>query len=69
MSTSCYLISTNGDIFEHPDREGVSRLIAFGGAETTLMFNYRTAFNEIWDNSVLKNKHRYDAIYHPTLEL
>lgn len=61
LAVSTYLISTSGAVFNHPDREGIARLIAYGGREKTLYFNYRTEYNEMWDSPELENKLRYDA--------
>jgi beta-lactamase superfamily II metal-dependent hydrolase len=58
-----YLFSTNGARFKHPDREGVARVIQSGGKDTSLYFNYKTEFNEIWDDEKLTRKHGYNTIY------
>jgi len=58
-----YLFSTNGAIFNHPDAEGVARVIKYGGKKIELLFNYRTEFNEVWDNDKLKDKYGYKATY------
>jgi beta-lactamase superfamily II metal-dependent hydrolase len=56
-----YLISTNGKKFKHPSTEAIARIISFGGG--TLHFNYRTAFNKMWDDKALKKKHKYATLY------
>ncbi len=56
-----YLISTNGKKFKHPSKEAIARIIAFGGG--TLHFNYRTEFNEMWDDKTLMKKHKYTTRY------
>lgn len=38
-----YLVSTNGDKHEHPDREAIARVLKFGGEHPTLWFNYTPA--------------------------
>lgn len=43
-----YLISTNGDIFEHPDTEAIARIIKYGGRSLTIFFNYRSDTTRIW---------------------
>ncbi|HEY0859276.1 MAG TPA: hypothetical protein VGE16_19565 [Albitalea sp.] len=58
-----YLVSTNGNLFYHPDREAIARVIVFGGANPALFFNYRSRFNELWDEPNLKERHGYSAIY------
>jgi hypothetical protein len=66
-----YLISSNGEVFRHPHREAVARILAFGRAEPdrplTLVFNYRTQWTSVWDNPELKTRWNYQAIY-PTVE-
>ena len=58
-----YLISTNGDHFCHPDREAVGRIIKYGGDRPTLLFNYRSKYNEVWERPDLQEKYRYLARY------
>jgi hypothetical protein len=47
-----YLISTNGDHFNHPDREAIGRVIRYGGEQPRLWFNYRTDCLFDSDNAV-----------------
>ncbi|NOK34753.1 MBL fold metallo-hydrolase [Corallococcus exercitus] len=63
LSCSRYLISTNGDVFEHPDIEAVGRILTFGGHSPELFFNYRSDTTRVWDGKALKNKHGYRAHY------
>jgi hypothetical protein len=63
-----YLVSTNGAVFEHPDREGIARLIACGGREPTVYFNYQTDFNKMWGALMLESRYRYEAKYQSKLE-
>jgi hypothetical protein len=56
-----YLISSNGKRFSHPSTEAIARIISFSGG--TLHFNYRTEFNEMWDDKLLKKKHKYTTQY------
>lgn len=59
-----YLISTNGAQFEHPDKEAVQRIIGrTQGHGLTLYFNYRSAFNEGWDDADLQKTLGYTAVY------
>jgi hypothetical protein len=56
--------STNGKQFRHPDAVAVSRiLVATDTAE--LVFNYRTAFNEVWDDRRLRRRYGYTTRYPP----
>ncbi len=43
-----YLISTNGNIFEHPDAEAIARIIMYGGRSPTIFFNYLSDTTKIW---------------------
>lgn len=59
-----FLISTNGDIFEHPDKEAVERIIARSVHQPpTLYFNYRVASTEPWEDSKLQKKLGYATVY------
>ncbi len=58
-----YVFSTNGSIFKHPDQETVARVIVGAENQPELVFNYRSARNEIWDLDFLKNKYKYSAKY------
>lgn len=44
----CYLVSTNGDRFGHPDHEALARVIVKGGPDAALLFNYESTFNRRW---------------------
>jgi hypothetical protein len=48
-----YLVSSNGNIFYHPDREAMARVILNGGKRPMLCFNYRSPLNELWDAPAL----------------
>jgi beta-lactamase superfamily II metal-dependent hydrolase len=63
LSCSRYLISTNGDVFEHPDIEAVGRVITLGGPSPELFFNYRSDTTKVWDNDALRSKHGYRTHY------
>ena len=63
LSCRDYLISTNGDQFGHPDREAIARLIAHGGPQPRLWFNYRSRHNEVWAKPALQKKYGYSASY------
>jgi hypothetical protein len=57
-----YLVSTNGDIFGHPDPVAVSRIVA-AGDDVTLEFNYRAVSTERWDSSRMRRRFRYRTVY------
>jgi len=56
-----FLISTNGDQFDHPDRECIARVIRFGKPER-LYFNYRSRFTRPWLNDTAQRQYGYAAI-------
>jgi len=61
-----YLISTNGDRFKHPDREAIARIIKYGkygGNHPKLYFNFRTEWNNVWEQKPLQEKYGYAAFY------
>lgn len=58
-----YLVSTNGDIFRHPDAEALARVVKFGGGRPELVFNYVSSFNAMWDNPQLTEKFNYRTTY------
>lgn len=57
-----FLFSSNGSIYKHPAKQAVSRVIQHSD-EPRLLFNYRTPFTEIWDNSNLKLIYKYATDY------
>jgi len=65
QSVDCrhYMFSTNGAINEHPHKEAVARVLAYGTPGATLHFNYRTKFNEIWDVPGWQQKYEYHVEY------
>jgi beta-lactamase superfamily II metal-dependent hydrolase len=63
LSCDTYLFSTNGAYHKHPDREGVARVIKYGGKGVRLAFNYRTEYTSIWDDPLLMEAHEYSVSY------
>jgi hypothetical protein len=66
VKTLRYLFSSNGAYFNHPDQEAVARVLvegADGAANRTLLFNYRSEENEVWDDPSLMEEWRYQAVY------
>jgi beta-lactamase superfamily II metal-dependent hydrolase len=63
IKTSRYLFSTNGSSHDHPDQETVARVLKAKQGHATLIFNYRSDENKIWDNQDLKDHFDYDTIY------
>jgi CHAT domain len=60
-----YFVSSNGNIFYHPDREAMARVILHGGNRPMLCFNYRSPLNELWDAPALKALYDYRTEYPP----
>lgn len=58
-----YLVSTDGAIYGHPHHAPISRVVVDGDEDATLYFNYRTKWNEGWDDDDLKEEFRYAAVY------
>lgn len=58
-----YLFSSNGSRYGHPDKAGVARVIHWGGSRLKLYFNYRSEFNELWDDDSLRDEYGYAAFY------
>jgi len=58
-----FAISTNGSISHHPARVTVARVIKLAGEGTELLFNYRTEYNDCWDNEILKMEYSYSTTY------
>lgn len=62
LDCETFLISTNGKRFSHPNRESIARVIHRGG-KPRLVFNYRSEFNECWDDKDLMHEHGYKVEY------
>jgi hypothetical protein len=63
IDCSRYLVSTNGDYFNHPDAEAIARVIIDGGEQPDIFFNYKTEQNSCWGESSLMRRYKYRAIY------
>lgn len=60
LQSPAYLLSTNGEQFQHPDEECLARIVRLGEPER-LYFNYRTEFTEPWLSEAAQQEHRYAA--------
>jgi hypothetical protein len=58
-----YLISTNGDHFCHPDRQAIARIIKYSSTQPAIYFNYRSAFNSVWERPNLQEQYHYVTQY------
>ena len=67
LQCSKFLFSTNGQQFEHPDPEAVARVVKYGrtddGPDPKLFFNYKSAFNKMWNQPGLPDLHEYEVEY------
>lgn len=57
-----YLFSSNGCRYKHPSRQAVARVVKHG-KNPNLIFNYRTEFNAIWDEAILKHIHKFSTTF------
>ncbi len=57
-----YLFSTNGARYKHPDKSAVARVIHHSD-NPNLLFNYQSAYTQIWDNQLLQACDRYSVTY------
>lgn len=62
MACPRYIFSSNGKRFKHPSRPAVARVIRHG-KQPLLVFNYRSEFTEVWDNTLLQAGHPYATEY------
>ena len=62
---SDYVVSTNGDRFNHPDDEALARVVTGRDEDITLWFNYRNARTERWGDPALRRRHSFCAQYPP----
>lgn len=58
-----YLVSTNGSQFKHPSAQAIARVLKHGGEQKELIFNYRTQYNEVWDESSLQERYGYTTTF------
>jgi beta-lactamase superfamily II metal-dependent hydrolase len=58
-----WLISTNGDLHEHPDKPAIESIIKGSIRPPTLWFNYRSAYTKGWEKGAQKPGARYRAKY------
>jgi hypothetical protein len=58
-----YLVSTNGSIFYHPDREAIARVVLHGGDRPTVVFNARTDLTAFWADTALQGRYGYTTVY------
>lgn len=64
LTASTWIFSSNGaNNTKHPHKEAVARVLQYGYGTKTLVFNYRTKFNDMWDNYELMDEFEYKVVY------
>ncbi len=63
VSCRRFLVSSNGDQFNHPDAAVIDALIARGIPKLELHFNYLTDTTRPWSNKKDQTKRRFKALY------
>lgn len=64
LSAPTWIFSSNGaGNTKHPHKESVARVLHDGKDVKTLIFNYRTGFNDVWDDQDLMEEFGYDVTY------
>lgn len=62
IDTKNMLVSSNGDRYEHPDKECIANLLEKNKG-LKFYFNYYSKQNKVWDDAALQKKYGYKAIY------
>jgi hypothetical protein len=68
IESPIYLVSTNGDQFQHPDEECIARIIRYGKPEK-LYFNYETQFTKPWLSADAQSANGYAAVVRKDADL
>lgn len=58
-----YVLSSNGDLFHHPDDQAVARVVLHAPPTPTLWFNYDNARTRRWADAALRARYGYDVRY------
>ncbi len=58
-----YVVSTNGDRFDHPDDIALARVVTAGPCGLTLWFNYATPATQRWGDPTLTQRYGFSARY------
>jgi len=57
------LVSSDGKRYKHPDEAVIAKLLKHNMREMNFHFNYKTKFNDMWDNENLKAEYDYFTVY------
>jgi hypothetical protein len=63
LDCKLHLFSSNGSRTRHPHAEAIARVLTTGGEGQTLVFNYRTSHNEIWDDDELRGEFEFETVF------
>lgn len=64
VNAKTVVLSSNGAYFKHPDQTAVARVLKrYKEQGVHLVFNYKSAFNEMWDSDSLRLKWNYTTEY------
>ncbi|GFD70371.1 ComEC/Rec2 family competence protein [Alteromonas sp. KUL106] len=58
-----FLISSNGNYFEHPSDIAIARIIKFSEPGLTFYFNYKTKYNKHWEKAYYRDKYKYSVVF------
>lgn len=63
IDTKNMLVSSNGDRYDHPDKECIANLLERNKPGLNFYFNYYSRQNKVWDDAALQKKYKYKAFY------
>ncbi|GAB3073569.1 hypothetical protein GCM10027053_43850 [Intrasporangium mesophilum] len=58
-----YIVSSNGDVFHHPDDAAVARVVTGGPPGATLWFNYKNDRTARWGDPDLMSRYGHSVVY------
>jgi hypothetical protein len=58
-----YVVSSNGDLFHHPDDQAVARVLLHAPRGATVWFNYDNERTRRWADPALRARYGYDVRY------
>ena len=58
-----YVVSSNGDLFHHPDDQAIARVLLEAPGDPTVWFNYDNPRTRRWADTTLRSTYGYDVRY------
>jgi beta-lactamase superfamily II metal-dependent hydrolase len=58
-----FLVSTNGDVFGHPDAPAIDMILRRAGPDVTLFFNYTSKTTQAWADAARQREERFTSVY------